>query len=220
MKYADLDDKAKTKAREWMAGTAFNDSCDWDHIYTDAVEVGALMGIQIASRAGTTHGGKTYTEPDINFSGFCSQGDGACYSGTLHTEDMAGAVEKVKAEYQTDEVLHALALDAETIHGLIAVHAMADALCPVDEVSDSFIECYVGMHITITGSDHRGFSTKATNANCPEDIDKLLDDFVDAFATWIYDQLEAEHDYQTSDEATVETIEANDYDFDEYGNTE
>jgi hypothetical protein len=34
-----------------------------------------------------------------------------------------------------------------------------------------------------------------------------------AFADWVYDQLRAEYDYQTSDKAVEEAIRANEYEF-------
>ena len=37
------------------------------------------------------------------------------------------------------------------------------------------------------------------------------------FANWIYKQLERDYDYQNSDDAVAETIEANDYEFTEDG---
>lgn len=46
-----------------------------------------------------------------------------------------------------------------------------------------------------------------------DDLIQLLRDFMD----WIYKQLETEYDYKTSREQIIETIKANDYEFDEDG---
>ena len=45
------------------------------------------------------------------------------------------------------------------------------------------------------------------------DITQLMRDFAD----WIYRQLEAEYEYQNSDEQVIESIRCNEYEFDEQG---
>jgi len=74
-------ERAKERAREWLAGLTFSDSNDWEHVYTDAEQVADLLGITIHSRSFKTVGGGSGSEPCIWFSGFSSQGDGACFEG-------------------------------------------------------------------------------------------------------------------------------------------
>jgi hypothetical protein len=53
-----------------------------------------------------------------------------------------------------------------------------------------------------------------------EDACNMEYDAADIFcdlASWLYDQLHAEYDYQNSDECVDESIEANEYEFDEDG---
>lgn len=218
MKYADLDDKAKEKARDWLRAQAFTDSSDWDHVYSDAVEIGALMGIEIDTRVRKTVRGVAYDEPDIQFSGFSCQGDGACFSATLYAAKFAGSVARIKAEYPINETLHGIAAQAEAIHAQLAVYAVARRLDGNDVETDDYPECSADMRINIKDKDHHGFSTKmADDSLCPPEISKAINTFVDDFAYWIYKQLEAEHDYQTSDATLEENITANEYEFDEDG---
>ncbi len=50
-----------------------------------------------------------------------------------------------------------------------------------------------------------------------EDAEDIVSELMRDFADWIYRQLLAEFDYQSSDEAIDETIEANEYEFTENG---
>lgn len=217
MKFTDLDDKAKEKARDWMREQAFTDSFDWDHVYSDAVEIGALMGIEIDNRVVKIVRGVAYDEPDIQFSGFCCQGDGCSYSAQLRVEQMAGCVEKVKAHVGgEDEKLHALAMRAEEIHTRIAAYRIMIRISDEEVDGDAYPQCEPDMHIAIV--DTHGFSTKmADDSLCPPEISKEVNTFVSDFAHWIYKQLEAEYDHQTSDATLEENLVANDYDFDEDG---
>ena len=53
----------------------------------------------------------------------------------------------------------------------------------------------------------------ATDTQADTALAELLRDFM----TWIYRQLETEHDYQLSDETVDESIRANEYEFTESG---
>ena len=89
--YAELSDAAKEKARDnYREGNLDYDW--WESVYTDAIELAAVMGIEI----GVRRGGK---EPAIFFSGFCSQGDGACFEGTYRYKK--GALKDLEATAPT-----------------------------------------------------------------------------------------------------------------------
>ena len=63
--FNELSDTAKESARDWYRSDPFP---DWHEFVIDgAKEVGALLGIEI---------------DNIWFSGFSSQGDGACFTGS------------------------------------------------------------------------------------------------------------------------------------------
>lgn len=55
----------------------------WDSVYEQFIEELKEIGIQVACHSKRTHKGRTYDEPQIFFSGFWSQGDGACFAGEV-----------------------------------------------------------------------------------------------------------------------------------------
>lgn len=215
MKYNELDTAAKEHAyNKWNEGEMHHDW--WDCTYTDAIAIGARMGIEIGEQSNRTVGGKHYQSPDISFSGFWSQGDGCSFSGRLIIADLAGAVAKI-AEYASGEEVSALAARAEALYGEFAAIVMADRLADEQEYPDISLDSSV----TIKGDSHRGFSTKIDpQCDFPADLEKTCDSFVEDFASWIYDQLEAEHEHLTSEESFKQWVESNEPDFDEEGNLE
>ena len=92
--YDELDDRAKERAREWYSRHVFEDSCDWEFVYEDAAEVADILGIDLRQRRVQLMGGGHRYEPSIYFSGFWSQGDGACFEGTYRYAK--GATKKIR----------------------------------------------------------------------------------------------------------------------------
>ena len=83
--FDELDDAAKEKARDWFR-TASNDDTFWSEcVLEEAEEQGVLMGIEFDRDR--DHSAKIY------WSGFCSQGDGACFAGTWRARDAKPATE-------------------------------------------------------------------------------------------------------------------------------
>lgn len=216
MKYAELDTCAKEKAKLAWEHDA-TDTGWWDHTYGDAMECAKQIGIEIGEQTNRTVGGKHYLSPDISFSGFWNQGDGCSFSGRLIVTDLAGAIEKVKAHAPQDETLAALAVRAEALHGEFAAVFMADRLADEPQYPEVSMESSV----TIKGDSHRGFSTKVDpQCDFPDELEDACNSFVQDFASWIYDQLEKEHEHLTSDESFKEWIESCEPDFDEDGDLE
>lgn len=212
MKFAELSDKAKERARETQRMSAL--SYDWwEYAYEDAKRIGALIGCEIDTR----NEGR-YTSPDIWFQGFYSQGDGAGWNGYLETSQLEGALARVKAEAPQDEELHRLAELAEQLHGGMTAVQVANRLCD-DEDNREWPDVEIGMRIEVEGTE-RYYKTKIVTSLLPDDLEELCNDLVDGFAGWIFAQLRAEYDYRLSDVAIDEAIAANDPDFDEDGNSE
>lgn len=199
--YDELSDRAKEKAREWYSQFVFNDSCDWDCIYEDAANVAEILGIDLRQKRVTLMNGQHRYDPCIYFSGFSSQGDGACFEGNYVYAK--GAAKKIR-EYAPQ--------DAE-------LHRIADALQEVQR--RHFYRLVAGMahrghyhhsgcmDVSVEDSEDRWRDI----GDAEDDIRQLMRDFAD----WIYSQLEKEYEYQTSDEAVEEAIRANEYEFDEDG---
>jgi len=205
--YDELGERAKEAAREWLRGLTFTDNNDWDHVFEDAVEIGRILGIDIATHSVELMGGKTRQAPTIYFSGFSSQGDGACFEGDYAYAK--GSVKAIKDYAPQDTELHRIAQELFEIqkrhqYGLTARirvsgrHSHSGTMSvEVDHTSSA------GNYVAVT-----------------PDTDSELTQLMRDFADWIYKSLETEHRYQTSDEAIEEAIRANEYTFTENGERE
>lgn len=189
--FEELSDKAKERARDWYLAGGF-DYDWWDCTFEDAYTIAALIGLDIrpTDSKDRTRG--------ISFSGFSSQGDGACFAGYYRPVQNAEAATKEYAPQ--DEKLHSLAriLDQEMAK---CDHSLRTTITHRSRYSHSGMMDY----------EHE-FDTER------EDIDFNSIEFeVKAvfrhFADWIYRQLEKQWYYLNSDEAVDETILANEYTF-------
>ena len=66
--FDELTDDAKEKAREWIRGGIADDNWWSESVIDDARRIGALIGFDV---------------DEIYWRGFWSQGDGACWSGSV-----------------------------------------------------------------------------------------------------------------------------------------
>lgn len=172
--FDELSDKAKEIAREWYKKD-YPDQGWWDTIYDDAKEAAKFLGVEIT---------------DIRFSGFWSQGDGACFIGRFRSEDLK-TLDELKENYPLEGKLHTL---------LEQLHA-------VEHPAESWISIGVYGHYshsgTMTFDDYGdGYEDEAF-----DEVKKCLRSFAD----WIYMQLEKEHEYLTSDSYVDELITAVEY---------
>ena len=189
-KSSELSKKAQQRAIDEARYDSVEHWDWWEYIYEDAARMAALLGIEIDQ-----HSGKDGTRgPMIWFTGFCSQGDGACFQGTYRPK--ADAVDAIKAECN-DETLISLAerlvvaCVTTTLHGDATLHR-AD--------------------VSTTGRYSHSNTMQATyhyDPEYPDNPDTLEDEVIKClreFADWIYKQLEAEHDYLIGDEAIKERL--------------
>ena len=154
----------------------------WEWKYEDATEIGKILGIDIDR---------------IYFSGFWSQGDGACFEGSYYYRK--GCLKDIKAYAPKDTELHDI---AERLTNIARVNFY--------QINASIKQSGHYYHsgctdITVSDDRHAGWYEPA-NA---EDLRDVLRDFMG----WIYSSLEKEHDYLQSDEVIAETIEVNEYEF-------
>lgn len=201
--FNDLSERAQQRAIDDARYSEVDSDYDWwDSVYEDAVRMAALLGIEIDQHDGKPHG---YAGPKIYFSGFCSQGDGACFQGTYRPKSDAFAA--VKAECN-DETLISLAKRLTTLNVESTLHHEVKL-------------CYVT--VSAYGRYSHSNTMSATyeyDADVAETDSAFEDDLLAClreFADWIYNQLEAEFDYLTSDEVVRERLIANEYVFDEDG---
>ena len=75
----ELSDAAKDAARAWYREGGFDD--DWyDAVYEDFQRIAEILGLDLNTRSVRLMGGGMRQDPCIWFTGFWSQGDGACYA--------------------------------------------------------------------------------------------------------------------------------------------
>lgn len=194
--FDELSDSAKEKARDWFRqGNLDHDW--WEFVYEDAATIAEMLGIDLRQRPVKLHGGGTRYEPAIYFSGFSSQGDGACFEGTYSYK--AGSAKAIKSHAPLDKELHRI----------------ADAL--QGEQRRAFYK--LSANISHRGHyNHSGCMDIDVNSDHPGEFDAdAIRSCLTDFADWIYRQLEKEYDYQNADEQIDENIRANDYEFDEDG---
>ena len=184
----ELSSEAQEKAIENVRNHEWYLSYEWyDGVYEDAKTVAALFGLEI---------------DEIYFSGFYSQGDGACFKGYYSYKK--GSVKAVEEYAPHDMKLQGI------VQGL-------------QDIQRRF---FYGL---FAGTKHRGHYYHSScmyvdvwhdhySYYVYEDADYEVTDLLRQFADWIYSKLKDEYKYLMSDEAVRATIEDNEYEFDEEGN--
>ena len=173
-KFEELSDKAKTRALDKFRE---RNDFDWEAecVLEDAKEVAKILGIDIKK---------------IYYSGFCSQGDGACFTGSYnHVKH----VEKLIKEYAPlDTKLHDIAL-------------LLELSAPLRATIEHHSRYYHAetMQITCYGMNDEEVTSEVDS----------LESALEGFANWIYQKLEEQYEWVNSDEAIKEMIDANDYEF-------
>lgn len=201
-KFDELDDSAKEKALNYFRESACDDSYWHECIYEDCATIFDILGIT-SQRAVKLMNGTSRYEPDISFSGFWSQGDGASFEGSYYFK--AGCSKAIRQHAPLDKELHAIA-DGLTAIARRYFYSLSASL---DRRSHHY------SHENTISIDVESERREVT----PEDSDSVAELMRDLMR-WIYSYLEKEYEYQTSDETLRENIIANDYDFDESGNLE
>jgi len=193
--FSELSDSAKEKALNTCR--QLETDCEWwEYTFDDCKEIGKILGIQI---------------DNIYFSGFSSQGDGACFVGTY--EYAKGSVAKIKkhlpANY-TDE--NGKVIDCKLNMEVI------DLASQLYELQRQY---FYGLYCD---TKHRGHynhsgcmdvtvSNNITHDDATTNAENELINIMQLFADWIYNRLSAEYDYLTSDESVKENIDANEQEF-------
>lgn len=180
--YDQLDDSAKDTARAWYCSRFDGD--DYAFVIEDAKEAGALFGLDVEN---------------IWWRGFGSQGDGAVIVGTYSFK--SGGLAAVQAHAPQDTELHCI---VEALQGLSVACQLAAT--EDDDDQELYIKAYgrdagCPQQVTCDAPDWFWDNDKEDEAR------QLLQDYAD----WVYQRLDAENDWLTSDENCAEACEANGY---------
>lgn len=203
--FEELSDKAKDKARDWYRSASDGDMYWSEYVIEDASTIADILGIELYTRPTKLMNETIRRDPCIWWSGFSSQGDGACYEGRYRYSQ--GSLKKLQGhigkESQDNKELYRIA------QGLAAIQR----------------KYFYGLVIVITrGHNSNHYSHSNTMAfdsvgdrHPSGDDHQELASLLRSFADWIYSRLEAEYIYVNSDEAVDETIQGNEYEFTEEG---
>ncbi len=102
----ELDDAAKEWARDWYRAGALDH--DWyEFVYDDFETICGILGLRLKTDAVPLMGGGTRRKPRIYFSGFSSQGDGACFETYYSYEKEARR--KIREHAPQDADIHRIA---------------------------------------------------------------------------------------------------------------
>jgi hypothetical protein len=175
--YSELSDIAKQNARDWYTGEEFEFSPD--SVIEDAKQIAAILGV---------------SDCKVLYSGFWSQGDGACINGDYSYSK--GTLKRIKEYAPLDTVLHGIAKRLQDAQR----KAFYKLECKIKH-SGNYCHAY--------SMDFDFYNAFSTN--------EIIECFRD-FAKWIYKQLENEYAYQTADSEVEEMLLINEYEFTEKGN--
>lgn len=207
LRFKDLDEVQKRKARNKYLDSYALDYEWWDTTYEDAIAMMKIIGIEVDTEyhAPREKGQRGHTTPKLYFSGFGSQGDGACFAGSYNYKP--DAIEKLGQATDSEELMR------------IAVELTLIQLPRRLQSQD-----YYSANITISGWHkycHSGTMSIAlgTEDADEENIDEAAEDeilqLIRDVADWVYEQLEQAHDWLHCDEYIDERLA--DEEFDEAG---
>jgi hypothetical protein len=187
--FSELSAKAKEVARNWYRENCI-DGFFAESVIEDTKAIGKLLGYDIDK---------------VYYSGFASQGDGACFvgswSGTLDIDKL-----KFTVPHETELHLIANALLKE-------LGVFPNTRLTIEYAGGHYYhEKSVNFDVSIADDDENQIFSKEA-----EDCRTQLIDLTRDFMRWIYSQLKKDYEFQTSDKAVDESIEANEYTFRESG---
>lgn len=192
------------KHRDWNVDDSFD---WWDSVYGDFVTQMQEIGIQVDTRTVGTHRGHRYEEPAIYFSGFWSQGDGACFEGRV--DDWTTFF---KALYPADHPKYQpLFTESEagspTLYWTHTGHYYHYNSCRFHDdfdINNEFDKDEQPLRNAVREALIVDLTALASTMF--EDAENFIKDQMKK----LYSNLEKEHDYLTSDEAILDSLVAND----------
>lgn len=193
-KFSELSDQAKQRAIDDHRSVMSHDSLDLEHTIEWLDTAAKLFGLEIERDKRDV--------PKIEYSISYSQGDGLAYAGQYAWRaDAASAIRKEFGGAYGDKIA-GLAERLETLQA-----ANGNALSADIRLSLSY-----GYNMNISLDE-----TEWPLPYIGEDAEAELKDLLREFARIAYQFLVEEFEWQNSDEVIAETIEANEYEFDENG---
>jgi hypothetical protein len=217
--FDELSDAAKESAREWLREANAGDNYFSESVIESAQTAGEMLGIAFDTARGRR------SEPAIYWSGFWSQGDGACFAGTWNASQVkAGAVaDEFTGDCKSNVELRRIAAEFERIAAdYPGAYFRASHTGRYSHSGSVSFECEPGddapvsicSGFAIGDDDACDAAIRVWRDAFPEDdLIQAARDFMD----WIYRSLESEYEYQNADAQVDDNIRANEYEFTEDG---
>lgn len=178
----ELSGSAREQARAWYREHALND--DWyQNVFDEFCGTCNILDVEINMYRVPLLSGGSRQHRCIWFSGFCHQGEGACFEGDYAYQPQA--VYRIREHYPEDADLHRIAdlLQAIQLHNSGQLHATIR---------------HHGQHIhencmAVTVEHHSPSGQDMTT-----DSEAAVTEAMRLLARWLYDWLESEYSWQTS----------------------
>lgn len=201
-RFEELSNAAKERAREWWRSCEHADESYSESVIYDVEQIADILGVRFRSHDVRLMNGNSRAEPNIYWSGFCSQGDGACFEGTyLYEKD---AAKKIRKYDPLDADLHKIADDLQSAQRRYFYRLRANVTHRDSHYSHEYTTS-----IEVTDPE--------TYRRVSDAVQKDITTALRSFMRWIYRQLEQAYEYAMSDENVDECITLNEYEFDECG---
>ena len=185
--FDELNDAAKQRAREWYRSSGEGDNFWSECVIDGAKAFGTHMGFAIAN---------------IYWSGFCSQGDGACFIGAWAAANVNAR--ELDADAPPDEALHAIC----------AALADAAARCPTAHLSITQTGRYSHSgSMKFDGEFESEFDGDPALIIAAREAQGAAEQAARDFADWIYNRLSEAYDWQNADEQVDVGIIAHELEF-------
>lgn len=184
--YDELSQKAKECAREWYREGGL-DYDWWDSTYEDAKQIMELMGIDC---------------DEIYFSGFSSQGSGACFEGSFDPAKVR--LKGIKEYAPKDKELYRICKEFHDVS-----REFPDLSFSIGQSGH-----YYHKHSVNFDFSYGEMDSSVDTSEAEERLKEASRDLME----WIYRTLEKEYEYLQSDENIVDSIRANEYEFTKDGN--
>ena len=197
-----LGEHAKENAREWYIHDVLSNSAVWyDQVFDDFEEICGIVGITVLKRTQTCRiDNRNITRPQrcIWFSGFASQGDGACFEGSWRHAPRASR--RIREYAPQDKKLHAItdALTKVQKRNFYQLGAMMTHNGP-------YMHEYC-MNVDIERESEHGQEPT-------EDSFDTVTETMRELARWLYRSLEAAWISETADDIVDDQIHANEWAF-------
>ena len=198
----ELSGAAKENARIWYRDQGLHD--EWyDFVYEDFETICRIVGVTLATTPVRLYGGGTRDKPQIFWTGFSSQGDGASFAGRY--SHARGAARAIRAHAPKDTELHRI----------------ADELQAVQRRNFHQLHAYIRQQGRYCHEYTMAIEVERDSPTWQPPTDDAEDAVTEAMrdlARWLYRQLQSEYEHQTSDDAVDEILQANAWTFTAEGN--